>query len=218
MRSNNRSHFPIGKTPVHFTYRLHGSIPKGYEKEVKQWRFRKIEAAREASLKYPPGIGGRFLEAELFKINAFYEMQLDAYLHEDSNGPFHLSNPDVAKEILDSYRFLHDKQELFVYAVCVMSNHVHAVVRAPEGVDEADSGLFMSRHKSHTARMCNKLLERTGKSFWEDDYFDRTVRRGKFNTVMWYVLNNPVKAGLVNDWWEWPNTWLNPEYEELFKL
>ena len=34
--------------------------------------------------------------------------------------------------------------------------------------------------------------------------------------VMWYVVNNPVKAGLVNRWSDWPYTWVHPEYVRLF--
>ena len=45
----------------------------------------------------------------------------------------------------------------------------------------------------------NRLLRRTGK-LWQDDYFDRLMRNEKqFRTAIEYVINNPVKAGLV-DW------------------
>jgi len=216
MEHQNRRHYPIGQKPVHFTYRLSGSVPKSFDKELKRKRDRELDIAKAESLKYPAGQGGQFLQKRIFEINALYELALDNYLHKDSNGPYHLSNPQIATEIIKSYLFLHDKNQLYVYAVCVMSNHVHAVVRAPDGIDEVESGLIMSRHKSHTSRQCNKLLGRTGLPFWDDDYFDRTVRVGKFNTVMWYVLNNPVKAGLVDNWREWPNCWLNPDYELLF--
>ncbi len=217
MRSKNRSHFPIGQKPVHFTYRLYGSIPKSYDEELKLRRDGALAVAKVDSLKYPPRAGDQFLNRRIFEINARYEMEMENYLHKDSNGPYYLSKPEIAAEVLKSYQYLHDNQELFVYAVCVMSNHVHAVVRAPYGVDELNSGLLMSRHKRHTSRMCNKILNRTGEPFWEEDYFDRTVRKGKFDRVMMYVLNNPVKAGLVNHWREWPHSWLNPDFKLLYE-
>jgi len=34
---------------------------------------------------------------------------------------------------------------------------------------------------------------------------------------MWYVLNNPVKAGLVKNWKDWPATYLNPDFDLLFR-
>ena len=216
MNHQNRKHYPIGQKPIHLTYRLYGSIPKNYDAQLKDRRDQALTVAKEESLKYPSGIGGQFLVKRTFEIIAHYELALDSFLHENSNGPYHLSKPEIAAEIIKSYQFLHDKRQLYVYVVCVMSNHVHAIVRAPDEMEEVASGLIMSRHKSHTARKCNVILGLTGLSFWEDDYFDRTVRDGKFTTVMWYVLNNPVKAGLVDNWREWPHCWLNPEYELLF--
>jgi REP element-mobilizing transposase RayT len=216
MKHQNRVHFPIDQKPVHFTYRLYGSIPKGYDEKLKLRMDSALDIAKAEALKYSPGLGDQFLNKRVFEINARYELGMDKYLHKNSNGPYYLSKSYVASEILQSYQYLHDNQELFVYTVCVMSNHVHALVRAPDGVEKVDSGLFMSRHKSYTARMCNKLLGRTGKPFWEDDYFDRTVRKGKFDRVIMYVLNNPVKAGLVKHWREWPHSWLNPEFELLY--
>lgn len=164
----------------------------------------------------PSELAGQFLALREFEIRAEYELRIDAYLHNSSNGPYHLARPELAAEIINSYMYLHSRAELFVYVVCVMSNHVHAVVRAPDEVDAIDPGKLMMRHKSHTARKCNQLLGLTNRPFWDESYFDRTVRHGKFTRVMWYVHNNPVKAGLVDNWREWPHCWLNPEYAALF--
>ncbi|MBC6994155.1 transposase [Neolewinella lacunae] len=114
-------------------------------------------------------------------------------------------------------KFLHDRQEIYLYVVCVMGNHVHAIVRAPEGVEKVNIGKLMNRHKTHTAQVCNKLLGKTGAPFWDHFYFDRTIRKNKFERAMWYVLNNPVEAGLVRDWRDWGGTYLNPDFDSLFR-
>ena len=31
-----------------------------------------------------------------------------------------------------------------------------------------------------------------------------------FNRIVAYILNNPVKAGFVRDWQEWPGNYLSP--------
>jgi hypothetical protein len=51
--------------------------------------------------------------------------------------------------------------------------------------------------KGSSARECNLILSRTGQ-FWEHESFDHFVRAGKFYPTIKYVLNNPVKARLVN--------------------
>ena len=74
----------------------------------------------------------------------------------------------------------------------------------------------MRRHKTFTARECNLLRQTSGKPFWAAKYFDRTVRQGKWLIAMWYVLNNPVKAGMVADWQQWGGTYVNPTYVSHF--
>ena len=98
-----------------------------------------------------------------------------------------------------------------------MSNHVHIVVGCPPNVDSVNLSGIIGRSKSFTAKQANKIQNEPGRSFWSDEHFDTTVRRGKFTRVMWYVLNNPVKTGLVDDWRKWDFTWLNPDYEQAFR-
>ncbi|HET6892045.1 MAG TPA: hypothetical protein VFH31_13160, partial [Pyrinomonadaceae bacterium] len=57
--------------------------------------------------------------------------------------------------------------------------------------------------KGRSARQSNLILNRVGQ-FWEHESFDHVIRSGKFYKTVRYVLNNPVKAGLVNDWRDWP--------------
>jgi REP element-mobilizing transposase RayT len=104
-----------------------------------------------------------------------------------------------------------------------MSNHLH-VVFAPflneRDLQEEPSRkglMFKSSHppldaimhslKSFTAQEANKLLGRSG-SFWEAESYDRYIRtRDEYERVVAYVLNNPVKAGLVQRWQDWPWSW-----------
>ncbi|WP_090165110.1 transposase [Neolewinella agarilytica] len=154
---------------------------------------------------------------KLFEINANFELEIDHALHAIKKGPFHLCDVRLAQIIIDSWIFLQEHQFVYICAICVMGNHVHALVRAPEGKETIDLGKLMNRHKSHTARLCNRILGTTGTQFWEKFYFDRTVRQGKFDRAMWYVLNNPVKSGQVKDWRDWPGTYLNPDFDALYR-
>jgi len=33
----------------------------------------------------------------------------------------------------------------------------------------------------------------------------------EFTRILAYIVNNPVKAGLVDEWRDWPYTYVNPE-------
>jgi REP element-mobilizing transposase RayT len=60
--------------------------------------------------------------------------------------------------------------------------------------------------KLYTARQINKNENRKGQ-LWEHESFDTTIRNDKhFYRVVEYTLNNPVSAGLVKDWNDWPGT------------
>lgn len=66
---------------------------------------------------------------------------------------------------------------------------------------------IMHSIKRYTARESNRLLERQG-AFWQAESYDRYIRNSEeWERTIRYVLNNPVKAGLVNDWREWPWSW-----------
>ena len=57
--------------------------------------------------------------------------------------------------------------------------------------------------KGSTAREANKILNRRG-AFWQHESYDRVVRDEKeLNRIIWYTINNPVKAGLVKNAEDW---------------
>ncbi|MBM4165972.1 MAG: hypothetical protein FJ218_03515 [Ignavibacteria bacterium] len=62
---------------------------------------------------------------------------------------------------------------------------------------------FLRGLKGSTAREANKILNRTG-AFWQHESYDHIVRDEKeLFRIVEYVLNNPVKAGLVSERNEW---------------
>jgi hypothetical protein len=108
-----------------------------------------------------------------------------------------------------------------------MSNHVHTVfkplmteelarklaIRAranfdnDEDEDDAVLAIIMQSLKGYTARECNRVLKRHC-TFWQHESFDRVVRdQAEFRKTIEYVINNPVKAGLVKKWEDWKWTY-----------
>jgi REP element-mobilizing transposase RayT len=63
----------------------------------------------------------------------------------------------------------------------------------------------MQSLKWYTAKECNKILNCTGQ-FWQHESYDHVVRNEEeLNRIIEYILNNPVKAGLVetHEDWKW---------------
>lgn len=104
------------------------------------------------------------------------------------------------------------------FAYCIMSNHVHLLIEH-QRVKQAEHGGKSANYpvtealrllKGSTARLCNIQLNRTG-SFWQHESYDHFVRtEGELEWTIRYILQNPVKAGLVNEWKSWKFTYVNP--------
>ena len=82
----------------------------------------------------------------------------------------------------------------------IMPNHVHALIETTPGFPlEA----VVHSWKSFTAKQVNKIIGRSGQ-VWEEDYFDRYIRdENHLSTVVDYIEQNPVKAGLVDTASDW---------------
>jgi REP element-mobilizing transposase RayT len=81
-------------------------------------------------------------------------------------------------------------------------------IRNPDGRDGVPSyklTAILASLKKYTALRVNRELNRSG-TFWQDESYDRVIRDDQeLERTIVYVLQNPVKAGLVNSWedWQW---------------
>lgn len=90
---------------------------------------------------------------------------------------------------------------------CIMPNHVHLIFYTGNMDSPKPLGLIMKAIKGSSSRKINLFLNRTG-TFWQKASYDRLVRDEKeVNYIADYILNNPVKAGLVKEWEDWPYTY-----------
>lgn len=126
-----------------------------------------------------------------------------------------LANKFCAEIVAENWKYFDSKHyELFAYVI--MPNHVHLLVKTFE---EYPIGGLVKTWKSFSAKAIRKLFREGGadyqpalpaillndKPFWQREYWDRFVRDEKhFNSSINYILENPVKAGLVNSWQDWP--------------
>jgi REP element-mobilizing transposase RayT len=124
--------------------------------------------------------------------------------------------PDAARSIvLDCC--LHDDQiKMFVQAAVVMPDHVH-VIFAPlmneEKLEVYSLAEIMDAIKGASAHKLNRVLNRAGR-VWQTESFDRVLRSSEnLEQKVLYVLENPVRRGLVSRWadyhWVWHRAFAN---------
>ncbi|HEX8428322.1 REP-associated tyrosine transposase [Hymenobacter sp.] len=184
---------PAGEQ-LFLTLRLAGSLPRSVVAALRA----EAEAVEAAALRQPPD------GAAAYRRQKQYFGRFDAMLDAAATGPLWLRRPPVAALVGQAFHH-YDGRCYELLAYCIMANHVHAVLSLPE-----PTGSFMrtlQRLKSYTALEANRLLGRTGQ-FWQRETYDHIIRDGEeMQRVLAYVVNNPVKAGLIENWQQWPHTY-----------
>jgi len=122
---------------------------------------------------------------------------VDRLLDTDPRGLCWMQQPEVADVVTRIIVEGEQRQRYELGHWVVMPNHVHMILRP-----NADLSSTMRQLKAISAREANTLLNRTGKSFWERDYFDRYIRtRVEEARIASCIERNPAKAGLSE--WRW---------------
>ena len=136
--------------------------------------------------------------------------RLVSFMDKAESGPRWLSQGNIANIVKDALHYL-DSRTYDLHAYCIMSNHVHVVFTPLARKSDTKSDLdyqplskIMQSLKRHTARKANIALGREG-PFWQDENYDHVVRDNtEYLRIIHYVLENPVKVGLVSKWEDWP--------------
>lgn len=193
--------------PLFITFSLVDSIPSAVAAELKAEREREIQAAKSP--------------AERYEIQKKYFGHYDKWLDRCQHGHDWLRQENIAQIVADEiHRAASHHYELHAY--CIMPNHVHLLIQSliekfpPSRMPSAVSPVaeIMRLLKGRAARFCNLALNRSGQ-FWHHEYYDHYVRdENEMERIILYILNNPVKAGLVKEWKDWKFTYVNPDLGE----
>ncbi|MDD2229084.1 MAG: transposase [Candidatus Cloacimonetes bacterium] len=194
--------FDIDK-PIFFTFRLKFTLPKhvleDYNKQINEWhtQFQTMNEPEKANAL-------KTKDHQLF-------VWFDELIAKSSETPQILHRDDICKIIAEALLF-HDKVRYQLLAYCIMPNHVHVLIypKKQETGEIYPPARITYTWKTYTAKAINKLLSRQG-SLWQKESYDRMVRDEKelYNTVD-YIAQNPVNAGLVEDWKDWRGTYIAP--------
>ena len=113
---------------------------------------------------------------------------------------------------MDSLRYCQKEKGLELFAWCKMSNHVHLIGRAKEGIKFSNilrdfkrytskqimNAVKENQHESRKEWLINQFVTKEGTRFWRSDnrpieLWSNKVIDEKLN----YLHNNPVEEGLV---------------------
>ena len=111
-----------------------------------------------------------------------------------------LANDEVVKELLRYLRETSDRYGFAIWSYCFMPDHLHLLV---EGIqDDSDLRKFVSMFKQRSGF---HFRRRFGRRLWQINYFEHVLRKEEVSEqVMRYILENPVRKGLVADYKDYP--------------
>ena len=195
-----RRHLPHFQPPgatLFVTFRLADSLPVAmvrrlaHESEVRRQAIQALADDKER-------------EAALYAEHRRQFGRFEALLDHAPCGRAWLRDPRVAGCLATLLRQA-DGQLYTLDATCIMPNHVHLVMTPLPCAGGYQSLARILHHiKGASALAANRLLEREG-AFWQSESYDHVVRTPEeLRRIVAYVLLNPVKAGLVATWQEWP--------------
>lgn len=218
---NNLPHFtPIGAT-FFVTFRLADALPQSILWKMKREFNEKIEQIKREN---PKDIL-KIVSDEQKRFFGKYDKQLDC----EPYGKCWLKQQDIA-EIVRKRMHENDGVLYDLQAYTIMPNHVHLLIDTKtQFVNKNHFYLphiplkfkalsdIMQLIKGGASYKSNLLLQKQiGKKvlpFFQRESFDRFVRNEKeWQNIIAYILNNPVKAGLIENWQDWEYSYCKDIY------
>jgi REP element-mobilizing transposase RayT len=210
----NLPHLQPAGASFFITARLTGSLPQSVIarwKEERRW----LKQLSERNPQHFEKVKADFERSWFFK----FEEILDGGRH----GPIWLKDDRVAALVAESLHY-RDGKVFRLDAYSIMPNHLHIqlkpLLRLPadgprlersaanefhDSNDYYSLASILKSLKGYTARKCNEILNRDGE-FWAHESLDHYIRDAEeWFRIRAYILNNPVKARLIDNWeaWKW---------------
>jgi putative transposase len=182
---------PPGRS-IFLTWRLYGSLPQNV---INQLRMSRHQLSKRKTVN-----AGWTTDKQVLEYKRLFA-KLDAILDKAATGPLWLKQTEIAalvqQALLVKYAHLYT-----VWSYAIMANYLHVFLKPKH---DSSIGLITKYLKGYTAREANRLLQRSGQPFWQDESFDHWSRnRAEFFRIVDYIENNPVKAGLAQNSEDWP--------------
>jgi len=194
------------------TFRLANSLPKQ--------KVLELINEREKYVKYISGISNQKTKAE-----KYYSFQREIFqkyedlLDNPKGGPLFLKKYEIACIVKESIHY-RDNNDYLLIAYTIMPNHVHWVITPvlKKYIPKKDHTSpyhvtkILQMLKAYTTRKINIVLKRSGQ-LWHHESYDHVVRdEDELRRIVNYILYNPVKAGLVENPYDYEWTYLNEKY------
>ena len=112
-----------------------------------------------------------------------------------------LAQPEIASIIMEAIEHRQQRGTWQMLQFVVMPTHLHFFCE----VGNQELKPILEDFKRWTGHQAAKLLSQSGTRFWQSEWFDHWSRsEDQDDRIVNYIRYNPVKAGLVREYTQWP--------------
>ena len=106
----------------------------------------------------------------------------------------------LARQAVESLTYYRRQGRWQLFAYCLMSDHLHLLATPAGG---ANLSFVLGQYESFVTRSAWGFG--IVGTLWHRSFYDHVLRKQEAaQEVVAYILNNPVRAGLVKEWEDWP--------------
>ena len=140
-------------------------------------------------------------ERERLRLQRRIFAEMERWLDRSTWNPL-LGQKPIAEMVTNAIRHRHERGDWQVWQYVVMPTHLHLFCEAGgRGLKYA-----LEDFKRWTGHEAGRILNAKGERFWQDEWFDHWSRSDEEDErIVSYIRQNPVRAGLVQDYKEWPH-------------
>ena len=118
-----------------------------------------------------------------------------------SHNRSYFADERVAKVIENELEFRKMKGEIARYCYCIMPDHLHLLLSLTDNFDKRLQD-WVSAFKRYTSKAISELVGI--RPLWQKNFYDHIVRKEEsLIKIAEYIVNNPVRKGIVDDWEEY---------------
>jgi len=111
-------------------------------------------------------------------------------------------DPGLVTKLSEILKETAEHRNFYVWAYCFMPDHLHLLVEGK--TEDADMRGFIFTFKQKTAFWFSRVYQT---KLWQPSYYERILRKDEAaSAVARYILENPVRKGIVTDYTLYPHS------------
>jgi REP element-mobilizing transposase RayT len=122
----------------------------------------------------------------------------------------YFADPKISKIVIDELEHRRTNQEIRLFCYCIMPDHLHILIGLNENYTKKEGAFaertlqnWVSAFKRYTAKILGETFN--VEPFWQSNFYDHVIRKDEsLLEICSYILNNPVRKGMVLSWEEYP--------------